>query len=444
MNSPRQHAYPILAKDQKFIFAYAMSFAQQANRSFRGAKLTPGGKAWITSAFDPFHDYEHKLSGYPDSDSSNTVVSMQQYQMDVSAPTPNAVWDCHVFNGQQLKQILTDVMTWNTLDHKYERQQSYPSSFLNVFSSAQGNYNFPTPSSVPTTVHCLPGDGVDDLTTGVCRVIAAGFEIINTTSDLYKQGSLTAYRQSGASCSTFLPVEVTNGSGTSGVVSVMADQVAGPPENVDQCNSMRSTRTWAAAEGAYVPITFSKIDNPLVPYSHKSLVKYVTDTDNGTIHISEVGISNDTFIAANCPRMKIAPVNTSGVFLTGLHPQAVITIKLRVYVERAPTHIDSLLAPLAGPSAAYDARALELYSSVMSRMPVAVDFKSNGLGDWWRSILKVVSQVAGPIGTVVSAFNPVVGGLIKHVGTAAGSSFSGKPSNLAKTEAQKPKEKRKK
>ena len=46
--------------------------------------LTSAGRDWLVLALDPFHDLEKSVAGYPDADSSMTVVSCYQGAIDLS------------------------------------------------------------------------------------------------------------------------------------------------------------------------------------------------------------------------------------------------------------------------------------------------------------------------------------------------------------------------
>jgi len=62
--------------------------------------LSADGRDWLTLAVDPFHDLLHPIAGYPDADSSHTVVSCYQYSLDISKPPAAAGnWDLHIMTN---------------------------------------------------------------------------------------------------------------------------------------------------------------------------------------------------------------------------------------------------------------------------------------------------------------------------------------------------------
>jgi len=103
--------------------------------------------------------------------------------------------------------------------------------------------------------------------------------------------------------------------------------------------------------------------------------------------------------------MKYIPYNTHGAMVTGLNVNSTLRIRLRVYVEVAPTGTanDTDLTVLTTPSAGYDASALKVYSEVCSKMPVAVPVDFNSWGDWWKTMSSIIKTVAIPAGTAIGA-----------------------------------------
>jgi len=108
---------------------------------------------------------------------------------------------------------------------------------------------------------------------------------------------------------------------------------------------------------------------------------------------------------------QFTPFDTTGAYFTGLSNATILTIKVKIYVERAPTFSEANLAVLASPSAGYDVNALTLYARCVSELPVAVKVGDNASGDWWRSALSVLSKVAGPVGMALNTIMPGAGGI---------------------------------
>lgn len=417
-----------------------MSYTRQLDALVAGHKITEQGRNWLIAALDPFHDREHQLAGYPDSDNSSTVVSCYQYQTELQRPTGIAgeTWDAHVYNSPQLVASSIDQYR-QTVDNANLLYNKVGEGGITSFITCCGGPANSTlmPHWAPL-MSAMPGLGVEDLSSGNSRVIAAGFEVINTTSELYKQGTITAYRQPTFSAPDHtryhIPPEMAQNREQRG--TMYGHAYNSPPTTANEAVLLRGTRTWNAADGAYVPIVFSTVHNPIIPESNHLSVMVLPNKDRLITAAHSDNTDADLFPMG----MKTAPMNTSGVFLTGLHNNTTLTIKVRVYVERAPGTSQPDLAALASPSAPYDANVLDLYSSVLSQLPVAVDFASNGLGDWWRAAMSVISTVARPLSEVAGIFHPTAGRVISQIGNMAASQHSGSvvPIKSAARAAQPP------
>jgi hypothetical protein len=107
------------------------------------------------------------------------------------------------------------------------------------------------------------------------------------------------------------------------------------------------------------------------------------------------------------------PFSTKGIILEGLHPESVVTINLRVLMERVPTLSETDLVVLATPSPTYDELAWRFYSEAIRTMPIAVPLNENFTGGWFKGVAK-------SIGKGVKAVAPVAKVVAKHALPLAG------------------------
>jgi len=243
-----------------------------------------------------------------------------------------------------------------------------------------------------------------DLVFSNSRIIGMGFEVINTSADIYKQGSITCYKMP----QTLTPghAQVNNAANTA-KASIGTLNLKEAPSNTAAASNLHGTVTWEAAKGAYIVCTQMSSNNDLSGISSLLPVR----SANGHITNGEYQRSlTPTFLTTAIPTvsllaypLKIVPFNTHGVMVTGLNVNSTLRVRLRVYVERAPSlgAEDSALLPLATPSAGYDAAALKLYSEVANRMPVAVPVDMNSWGDWWKIISGILKGCAVPVGAAI-------------------------------------------
>jgi len=408
-------------------------------------QITPDGKEWLTLALDPFHDYSHQVAGYPDADCSQTVVSCYQYQATVSVPAgvaAGATWDMHVYN---LPVGDSKAFSVNNLDGTWyfytepATTQNRSIGPLNIVKGPAGAVLGPAiPATANVTQDVLPPLADYSVDAGISRVIGMGYEIINTSAPLVKQGTLTAYRMPQLG-NTFQMVARNNaGTFTAPVTGQMWRE---PPDTVAEANLLKGTRTWAAAEGAYVTCMQNSVHNPLTQLESNCLMFTQQSSPPGSgssptimsqfLTVPGAATSPNASSVGFAPS-KTMPYDTTGVFLTGLSYESTITVKVRFYVERAPTWTEPSLAVLASPSAGYDVKALELYAMAANVLPIAVKVNENAKGDWWRAVLSVVKAVAPPLGMALSPFIPAAGLVGTGIGKIAGQLDTSAGKSIAK------------
>lgn len=385
------------------------------DRMVATGNLTSDGKDWLTCALDPFHDFNHQLAGYPDASVSQTVVSCYQYQTTVVAPGAGD-WDAHVFT-LPIAQASTFHLLNQSADWTYAAEAAVPVaaalSTLNIVTNVSGAALIPVlPASATQARTYLPAIGVEEVASGNSRVIAVGYEVHNTTAEIYKQGAVCSYRMP---CTPGLN-QLSYGSAPQlpppAGGPVVGKRFPQPPATQADAMRLKTSRTWDAKDGIYSTVFQSSVDNPLTQMSNSATL-FTKDSDPGvatTLWMSEVGITQmPVAVGAYTPLAnKTMPYDITGAFFTGLSNQTSLTIKLRVYVERAPGFSLPDLAPLASPSAGYDIKALEMYAQAINSLPAAVKVDENAAGDWWRAVGSVLKHVAGPV--LTTGLNAVVPG----------------------------------
>jgi len=155
-------------------------------------KISPDGREWLTLALDPFHDYNRQVAGYPDADASQTVVSCYQYQTEISTAGAGN-WDCHIYNGCVAKSDDLSVLnlhgTWKSQQEPAPSQQTmwkHGPLVIEKSATTGGNFAPAIPVDAAPIVSTLPALDNTDLCSGITRIIGMGFEIHNTTADMYK------------------------------------------------------------------------------------------------------------------------------------------------------------------------------------------------------------------------------------------------------------------
>jgi len=414
-------------------------------------RLTPDGRNWLTQALDPFHDTDRKLAGYPDPEGSKTLVQCVNKTLQIAAPG-NYVWDCNIFTLPELNAVDPTLIGTNhpASSGVYNRSTGNESRFSDDFIYGLINVNSvptgaPTVPNLTVAGYVVPNQQVityPEFLVGSTRIIAMGFEVHNTTPDLYKSGAVVVYRQPQStqiasmieavvrSDSSVPPISYLNSVNTMEFVSYM------PPNNVSDALTYNGSRQWNAEEGCYIACQLSTEENPLQVRRNASR-KFVEgpllaaapcfgqwSTPTQIIN-NATGLP--TGIVGGTTNQTIQPVpwNTSGAYFTGLSPQSTLTLTVRIYFEMSPFD-NNLLETMAMPSACFDPVALELYSHVSSMMPAGVKVDENAAGEFWNKVLGVLSSIAPIVGT---ALTPILGPAGIALGTAAGAGLKYVQSN---------------
>lgn len=385
-------------------------------------QLTPDGADWLTLRLDPYHDFLRPIAGYPDADSSDTIVSVRNYEMNVSKPAAAAAnWDAHVFTCPFDSD--TFHLGTNTNGNFVQTADTYNLGIVNVSTDDSGGFLFPVAVPVASANFTMePVASFLGIDSGLSRVIGMGIEIIDTSAALYKQGALTAYRMP-ASSRTSSDVSYINTAGTQQSQS-SSKMIHSPPSKVSEAILYRSSVQWEAKEGCYMVVGQQGIENPFELTSRQHLVITPDTTMSGatanlmSAFTPQTALQAPPILTASVSQYATKPCNVpqQGIFLSGLHNDATFKIRVRVYLERAPLRGETDLIPLSSPSAPYDYKALALYSLLEQQLPIAVPVSFNAKGDWWRWILRTIGKVAPAIGTLLT---PVLGSSASLIGSAA-------------------------
>lgn len=385
--------------------------------------FTSEGREWLTLALDPFHDYDHQVAGYPDADCDPTVVSAYQFAVDISRPAglaADALWDAHVFNMPILREgaLSPSIGNTNGTGSTWTSSAAAIGSFnmINVMRTAAGGSLFPTDSA--STTYCQGYPSVSPTATYnfmTQRVIGLGFEVVDTTAEIYRQGALTVYRlpQEGARAWMYTDTGATD----AGAPYI---RYKAPPSSVASALLLTNAKQWDARNGAYVVCTQSTVDNSLKTIGSEPYVVVSAGVINSFGYSSKFAAAGATgLVYENVAHL---PFNTSGVMLTGLNYNATFRLKIKLYTEVAPSYIESALTPLATPSAPYDPAVLEAYSKAMSVLASGVQAGDNASGDWWKAVLRVLAKIALPVSHALTPLLPVaplVGRMVSAGASAA-------------------------
>lgn len=467
--------------------------------------------AWLQAAIDPFHDAPLKVKGLPDDFDGQTVCEVFTETMSLSAPAGTAGnWSAHIFS----LPLAGTVDAFPTILHKghYDRGAYYGGAPfttytgchlgncvdatgvadrgrvtfgpLNIWSySTDSTLMFPGPVALNTACPAFfpaakrvlglgGGDGSDGspVSTGLYRIIGAGIEVINTTSSLYKQGTLTVSRtpaglarESTAVAATYpgtpgiSPLNCVNAMDIPQLDYVVANA---PPYSVAAATAFPNTAQWPAAEGCYtvqhIALGGMTMEgNESVGFITTSQRDYVSGTGPtpapyatsfGEEIVSKMGDPTLTYtLWRDVPaQKKFVDGSISSIMLTGLSKESTFTIRYRFIVEKAPRLGDiggADLVRLAHQSPLTDRIALKAYEVAMSSGPVGVPSRYNPLGEYWNLMVDIIKKAAPTIASVAGLIpHPIAQAVSKAASVAASAAGVASAAQAAVKRLEKKKE----
>lgn len=398
------------------------------DRLIQSKQLTPEGVCWLTNSTDPFHDTQVTPCGYPDMNTCNTIVQCFSYTTNITAPgtTGTNPFDCHVFlnpisavqSSSGTPAVLTPFVYLALSGAVSQNVVASPPPILfpgfNVLVGPTGqdwNTNLTIPFQNAGGVLAYPTSG----SAGRYRLIGAGFEVVNTTPELYKGGSVTAYRSPSTPNSKESWMVTT--AATNPVVHV--NTYALPPSSQANAQLYPTSRTWSAEEGCYSISTLSSDENPFLMPSVNCPLLYQPPSMSqlvGNQPINAYTYRQSTIDTTIGTVAQLLPYDINGCVFAGLNAQSTLQVTVKYYIERIPTFNEPDLLVLTRPPSPYDPMALEIYTRVMQELPVACMVKDNPLGEWFNDVLSTVAEWAPKVGSV---FGPLGATLGSGVGSGA-------------------------
>lgn len=385
--------------------------------------LTTDGRDWLIAAVDPFHDRDLSLAGYPDLTTAATVVQLVKKSIQITVPTSGngtvtsgANWDCSIclFPSSSQNSVSAYGTMTNAAAYTPTGTRVVFAGGLCVASGPQGASLWPSASdNAPAATYT--GLGWNEYARGNVRVIGMGFEVVNTTANINKQGQVTAWRMPNINT----PMSCYTNSGTTPNVAVPGpfNLSRFPPATLADAQLLFGSRSWAAEEGAYVVSRQTDTTNPMVQPTTVQTVYTGSDMDaanTGSVVLFSAAIPNQPYT-----RIAFSNFDLSGVHFTGLSNATSMTVNVRWLIERMPGPQEMDLVVLATPSAPYDAVALELYTRCLRDMPPGVMLKENPLGEWFRQALSSAADFLPTLGAALNNALPGAGAIGGSLGTLA-------------------------
>lgn len=407
------------------------------DRACKSAGVSRDGSIWLKWGLNPFGDNPENLAGYPDDCMSDSVPQVVKQQLTIAAPsgiTVGSNWDCHIVHLPWRSPV--PLVNANPVSTTLPIADSYPAGNcfnlggnptyvggLQIMAGPAGtSFNFTAPnnwspsggfaSASSYSAYLCPDP---TFTSGTCRIIGSGWEVHNTTADIYKQGAVTVYRQPVPNqtmvSSAFIQVgAVPNINKIS--TTIPALYAPHPPLSLSDALLYRDSKTWKASEGVYAVDMFHDTDiKPQGAYFVQPLLTAAGTNVSPTYYCSTPSCSYATVLSAggpdpgaqatqaqNWPDVFWTQSEQTGAWFTGLSNNTTLTINILTLIERFPTiGDDPNLLVVASPSAMDDALARRIYADTIRLLPIAVPVRQNGLGEWIKNAATTVMKVVRPM-----------------------------------------------
>ena len=449
--------------------------------------LTPEGKLCLEKFFDPFHDTPVSVAQVPDGNTRPTIVQEVRSSVDIVTVGQDLAINIMPFclcqtaatmaPGYRTRALYDETTFQNGTDIFYPCAQNLivtqpgtynvTEGFIDVCLTPAGLPMYPSGGATswsPPSRYAVPN--MSTTASGARRLVAVGFELHNTTAELYRQGTITCYRK---------PVSYSQDRWFAGDFGVAApagavpfgtgwtfasscnpigtapafEEAYMPPSSVGEAMALVGTTQWEAAKGAYSVATLCDIGKTPLQPNNFGYFAYTAGDVNHLNHLPAPSRNQDALCTrsvgdvvtsaghphyqfGHAPLVEYLPtrMNTTGLLATGLSTQTTFTLTIKAIWEFAPSTLATSgesLVWLARPPPAYDPAFIELYQETARRLPVAVPVSENPLGEWFQKVQGAIAAAVPHVGTLAPLLNvvPGIGPALAATARAVGDAASG-------------------
>jgi hypothetical protein len=432
-------------------------------RAVAPKNLTPEGANALIQLIDPFHDTDVPPTGFPDFSTDASVVACVEKTVSIQCPASitTGTWDCNIFT----LPLLAGTQTASTNPPAWS--QSFIPSGLTSAVPAAGTFT-PTPVGLnvstgldfstvnyvtcQTGTNCLPSgatqvtpatsgyiDAGQTWTNGNSRIAAGGMEVVNSTAEISQQGAVAYYHMPQVSYDN--AIMLPSNSATTNLLG-LEKRMRMPPTNIAEAMLLRGTVVRKAKDGGYVPFTFNSSENDFANTKNVVTTLAYTDGPGSRVLTNRPTYSTTTGLFNADASCQNAPLDSNGMYFTGLSLTTSLQLTCRFYIEKVPAPADAALAVLTRPACPYDPVALEWYKRIIRDMPPGTAVADNASGDWWNSLLGIVAKAAPLVGAVLAPFTGgaslAIGGAVSAAAGAAQSYDTARGEIVHKTPSNMP------
>jgi hypothetical protein len=368
------------------------------------SKLTPAERAYFTACTDIFHDTPYSVDGRPSMSKQlqNTVVFNAERNVSISDfPLINQTtnWDLNLVS----LPWITNAQFLRSYDTGFQVTAG-PNQFvmggITMFAASTGVPTISTLGLVANPI-TLTADQLiygnlaptaPELRT-FYEVLAMGYEVYNTTPDLYLGGSLVRYRVPTQCRKENIPFIDSSGN----YIPRFANVIPPLPGTESLATQYPDSVIDDAKSGTYQQhcIQDSVSDYKVTGINLITMAPTFPSTTQTNSFSSTTCFSYD----ANSNPVVIGDFDIVGTYFAGLSPQTSLKIRARWIVSTVPSSTTSAsLVSLAKMSPPDNPKLTQLVSLVQNKLPPGVPIDMNPSGEWWAKVMKAVSVAAPLVG----------------------------------------------
>jgi len=376
--------------------------------------ITPAGKDWVTQTLDPFHDWQARPVGFPDTTVGSSLIQTINLTQTVNI-VDDVHTDVHVFTLPQLgiREMWQQPMLTPTVYSGTNLPILYGSvGPVNIVVQAAGQGTLPYYDPTLSTWRLVPTPTVipfdfSPFLVGDNRLVSFGVEIHNTTPELLKGGACVFYKAPQALTDSALYTQPLPPTSVLNFVPIVRSSM--PPALSGAALLLSGSQQWEAYDGGMGVNTLQAVSNPIgvSNYYDQIYEPQFTNPDTG----GNVGIilapRTGSLFPQTIASVQAAPWNTIGAYFNGLPIGTRLTVIVKAYIECFPTPDQLAYTTLTSPSAAYDPVAIELYSRASVSLKPWTKVRNNEDGDHWKNVVGVLNRVAPRLGRIAGTVGRV-------------------------------------
>lgn len=341
---------------------------------------------YISMVTDPYHDRNLRVTGFPDGNTMVSAVKRYARQYSITCPfllQPGESWQFHIFTTplHHVTDFLSCQLVGNVIPNLHSALTVAQVGPVNVY------YTKVDPAGVimdtrfvPLGTYELAADNGDDSR----RTVSLAFELHNTTAELYKAGSLTAYRLNALTARA--DYMKSDGAAPPKYSPMTFTHLTTIPATLAEANQLPNSRTWEASKGIY-SVTLPSPNNT---YSSQYFQNIGLSNGDPLVSRNYLIYARDSSISFPAPSW--SPASCTGVMSSKFaNSEQTFTLDYRQVLEFAPTPMSKTL-PYATTSPECDLLFMKLYKRMINSIEPGVPVGFNSAGEWFRRILQLAKE----------------------------------------------------